>query len=152
MEKFPQLLRKYFIFVIKNKHFVTTCNISNNCHVKSVHKTHQIHLSNLVMSNLSTNSTKHHNVKSGTMSKTVKNSLKKRKITAFAPIPHTLITTLLQKPSDWQGFNKCIIKKEGKALLLINNIWNGKSLQYRQQSAKYRHCMWKWQIQEGLKG
>ena len=106
MEKFPQLLRKYFIFVIKNKHFVTTRNISNICHVKSVHKAHQIYLSNLVMSYLFTNSTKHHNVKSGTMSETVKTALKKRKIAARAPIPILFITTLLQKGQDWQGINK----------------------------------------------
>ena len=100
MEKFPQLLRKYFIFVIKNKHFLTTRNISKNCHVKSVHKAHQIHLSNLAMQYMSTETTKTNNVKSGTMSKTVKTALKNRKIAASAPILILFITTLLQKGRD----------------------------------------------------
>ena len=120
MEKFPQLLRKYFIFVIKNKYFVTTCNISKNCHVKSGQITHQIHLSNLAMQHMSIETTKTNNVKSGTMSKTVKTALKNRKITASAPIPILIITTLLQKPSDWQGFNKK--KSVDKYIILVYNI------------------------------
>ena len=83
MEKFPQLLQKYFIFVIKNKHFVTTCNISNILHVKSVHKAYQIHLSNMVMAYLFTKPTKHNNVKSGILVKPVKNTLKSRRRSAF---------------------------------------------------------------------
>ena len=83
MEKFPQLLQKYFIFVIKNKHFVTTRNISKNCHVKSAHKAHQIRLSNLVMQHMSTETTKTNNVKSGIMVKPVKNTSKSRRRSAF---------------------------------------------------------------------
>ena len=121
MEKFPQLLRKYFIFVIKNKHFVTTRNISNKCHVNSGCRSSQIHLSYLVMAYSSTDHTRSNNVKSGTMSKTVKTALKNRKIAASAPILILIITTLLQKPSDCQGINKKFLLTNILEYDIINN-------------------------------